>query len=306
MSHGSMPRLFEFWQMLTAKFPGDLEQMRSGVVASERVLPPPAIALNLRTEDREAATGVAQGSDHDGRRSRQLSAVGPDCSAESVDNIRGREASTRRGISHHEARIYNERRELESLKGQLSRDGHKKDKAKELSDKIAAAESTIANAEAAIERMKRLSAECAALAAIEADAKLEGREGGLIMATNRQDQILRFLVQAEGTEALVPFIKTVKELEGASDETRKAADALLNQLAEAARLQTVATSYEAIEKAITGLAARAEAAKAKAAGLADELARTENPSKRQREAFDNAQASAGRLATQLASPHQVR
>lgn len=119
------------------------------------------------------------------------------------------------------------------------------------------------------------------------------------MATGRQDQILRFLVQAEGTEALVPFIKTVKELEGASDETRKAADALLNQLAEAARLQSVATSYEAIEKAITGLAARAEAAKAKAAGLADELARTENPSKRQREAFDNAQASAGRLATQL-------
>ena len=180
MSHGNMPRLFEFWQMLTAKFPGDLEQMRSGVVASERVLPPPAIALNLRTEDREAATGVAQGSDHDGRRSRQLSAVGPDCSAESVDNIRGREASTRRGISHHEARIYNERRELESLRGQLSRDGHKKDKAKELSDKIAAAESTIANAEAAIKTHEATLAECAAqLAAIETErAKLEAVKVG--------------------------------------------------------------------------------------------------------------------------------
>ena len=118
------------------------------------------------------------------------------------------------------------------------------------------------------------------------------------MASNRQDQILRFLVQAEGADALVPFLKSVKDLEGASDDTRKAADALLNQLSEATKLQAVAGQYERTQQAVEKLGQKAEAAKAKAAGLATELASTENPSKRQQEAFDRAAASSEKLAAQ--------
>jgi hypothetical protein len=119
------------------------------------------------------------------------------------------------------------------------------------------------------------------------------------MASNRQDQILRFIVQAEGEDALVPFLKSVKDLEGASDETREAADALLAKLGEASRLQAIADLYERTGASVAKLGANVEAAKAKAAALGIELQKTENPSKRQQEAFDNAAAAAARLDKQF-------
>lgn len=179
--NGYTPRPAVFWQWIFGNAPYDMEQMKPGVMASERVLPAPAIAENLRSEDREAATGIAHGAD-DGRRARMLAAVGLDCSQEAEQNVRGRENSTRRAISHQSSRIYNERRNIANFQEQLNREKHRKDKekTKELSAKIADAESTIANAEAAIKTHEATLAECAAqLAAIETErAKLEAVKVG--------------------------------------------------------------------------------------------------------------------------------
>ena len=118
------------------------------------------------------------------------------------------------------------------------------------------------------------------------------------MAGNQRDQILRFLFKAEGEGALLPFIKSVKDLEGASGDTKAAADELLAALSEASRLQAVAELYDRTGIAVAKLGTNVEAAKAQAATLAVELEKTENPSKRQQEAFDRAAAAAARLDKQ--------
>lgn len=120
------------------------------------------------------------------------------------------------------------------------------------------------------------------------------------MAGNRNDQILRFLVQAEGVDALKPFLESVKDLEGASDETRKAADALLSELEAATGLQKTLTEFEKLSASLGRTTAAYDAAKAKVDALAKQIAATEQPSRRQTEEFDRAQASLTRYGNALA------
>lgn len=119
------------------------------------------------------------------------------------------------------------------------------------------------------------------------------------MAGNRNDQILRFLVQAEGEDALVPFIKSVKNLEGASNETKKAADELLTELSEASKLKASIDNYGRLKDSVEQLGTRSQDAKAKVDALGTEIASTENPTKKQKEAFDNAASAAEKLQRQL-------
>ena len=115
------------------------------------------------------------------------------------------------------------------------------------------------------------------------------------MAAGRQDQILRFLVQAEGADALKPFLESVRELEGASDETRKAADALLAELESAAGLQKTLADFEKLSAAVNEVGVKYDQAKSRVDGLAEKIAATESPTKRQVEAFDRAKAALDRL-----------
>lgn len=120
------------------------------------------------------------------------------------------------------------------------------------------------------------------------------------MAAGRQDQILRFLVQAEGADALKPFLESVRDLEGASEDTRKAADALLTELESAAGLSKTLADFEKLSAAVDRTKTSYDAAKIKVDALAKGLEATQQPSKRQIEQFDQAQASLTRLGNQYA------
>lgn len=120
------------------------------------------------------------------------------------------------------------------------------------------------------------------------------------MAAGRNDQILRFLVQAEGADALKPFLESVKELEGASDETRKAADALLQELESAAGISKTLGEFEKLSATLGRTKDRYEAAKVQVDALAKQMQATEQPSKRQTEEFGRAEAALARLGAQYA------
>lgn len=121
------------------------------------------------------------------------------------------------------------------------------------------------------------------------------------MAGQTNEEILRFLVKAEGSDALLPFLKSVKDLEGASDETRMAANELLAKLSEAAKLQAVADGYAKVQKSITELGLKSADAGRKVDELAAEMAAVGVPTAAQAKAFDKAQASAASLSRQLDS-----
>ncbi len=116
----------------------------------------------------------------------------------------------------------------------------------------------------------------------------------------RQDQILRFLVEAEGADALKPFLQSVKDLEGASEETRQAADALLQELEDAASLTKVISEFQRLEERLAKTSTAYEAARTKVDVLAKALQSTNEPSRRQQEEFDRAQAALARLGTEYA------
>lgn len=120
------------------------------------------------------------------------------------------------------------------------------------------------------------------------------------MATGRNDQILRFLVQAEGADALRPFLESVKELEGASEDTKQAADALLSELESAAGLQKTLGEFDKLSASLGRTTAAYDAAKAKVDALAKQIAATEQPSRRQTEEFDRAQQALTRYGNALA------
>lgn len=117
------------------------------------------------------------------------------------------------------------------------------------------------------------------------------------MAT--QEEILKFIVQAQGADALVPFLKNVKELEGASESTRQAADELLKQLAETTKLRALASAYDAASASIERLGQRSAAADQKVKDLAAEIAASANPTREQQAALERAQAAAARLTASL-------
>ncbi len=119
------------------------------------------------------------------------------------------------------------------------------------------------------------------------------------MAANRNDQILRFLVEAQGTDALKPFLESVRQLEGASDETRAAAQGLLDEIEQASGLQKTVAEFEKLSASVGTLAAKFETAKAKSDGLAADLAKIEQPTKRQTEALDRARSSTERFGAAL-------
>lgn len=118
-------------------------------------------------------------------------------------------------------------------------------------------------------------------------------------AQGRNDQILRFLVQAEGEDALKPFIKSVKDLEGASDETKKAADELLTELSEASKLKASVDNYGRLKDSVEALGTKSDAAKLKVDQLSKEIEESAAPTKKQQEAFDIASSAAKRLEVQL-------
>lgn len=115
------------------------------------------------------------------------------------------------------------------------------------------------------------------------------------------EEILKFVMQVEGESALVPFIRSTKQLEGASVETKKAADALLTELTDAAGLKKSIENFQKLEAAIAANGEKSATAKAKVDALAAEIARTEEPTKKQTAAFTAATRAAGDLEKRLKS-----
>jgi TP901 family phage tail tape measure protein len=119
------------------------------------------------------------------------------------------------------------------------------------------------------------------------------------MARNQQDEILRFLVKAEGSDALEPFLRSVRDLEGASDETRAAANKLLEELSSAGQTKAAIDSFQKLGEKTTALAAQLDAARTKADQLGTELASTVDPTKKQTQAAEAAARAARQLQERL-------
>lgn len=119
------------------------------------------------------------------------------------------------------------------------------------------------------------------------------------MASNVTEEILKFVVKAQGADALLPFLESTKALETASEDTKKSADALLQKLAEATKLRALAASYDALTLSTEKLAQRSADADAKVAALAAEMTASQNPTREQQATLERAQRAAETLTKKL-------
>lgn len=117
------------------------------------------------------------------------------------------------------------------------------------------------------------------------------------MAT--RDEILRFVVKAEGGDELLSLARDIKKIGDESGKAEKEASELLQEFGNANRLQQVADRYREVARAVLDYENKIRAAKAEVARLGKEISSTEKPTKEQRAAFEAAKKSLEKLtATQ--------
>ena len=118
------------------------------------------------------------------------------------------------------------------------------------------------------------------------------------MAKNTTEELLRFVVQATGSETLTPIVRSILDLSSNSEEAQQAVGALLTELADNQKLSASLEQYKKTGAAVLDLSKRYNEAKAKVAELGKSLSETDEPTKRQQAEFERARAALARLGTQ--------
>lgn len=117
------------------------------------------------------------------------------------------------------------------------------------------------------------------------------------MAT--RDEILRFVVKAEGGRELIALANEISEVGDASGEAERQADALLEEFGRSGLLKQASEQYRTLGRSVLEYQSRIRTTTAELGRLGREIKQTESPTRAQQRAFDATRSALAKLtATQ--------
>ncbi len=119
------------------------------------------------------------------------------------------------------------------------------------------------------------------------------------MAKNTTEELLRFVVQATGSETLTPIVRSILDLSNNSEEAQQAVGALLTELADNQKLERTLEQYRKTGDKVLELSRKYEETKAKVIELSDVISKTDEPTKKQVAEFEKARNALNKYGAQF-------
>lgn len=116
---------------------------------------------------------------------------------------------------------------------------------------------------------------------------------------NTYEEVLRFLIQAKGDEDVARLAREILELEEAGEGAQEKVAALLDEFGKSRGLQKTADQFRDVGQQVLQLGQKYNATRDRIGEVAEELSKTEAPTKRQLREFDNLEQQLNRTGAEL-------